>query len=296
MLMNIGKLILAAWLLVLCSYQTHGQTISQQYLLQLQADFKLAEQQFDARLADSPSDMPTSIELNLQKAQLYMLFQRADLLQPLLSNIEPQVKTHNDPLMQSQWQLFSGIQFYLVGEYLKAQESFSLSLQSLAEQNHQQEYVYLENFILMYQAINNAYLQQYEESLSALTDIFKRAEKNNWPIIQARSLVFIGEVNYTLQNYEQALEYYHNAFISYPNDALIYKAEAQMYQAQMVNIVGERSVAFAQLEQAIAVFEELHDEVRLANAYLLKSYFYSKVPDNNKALEWIAKSVVIREN
>lgn len=289
------KLFQTVGMLAFLSYQSNAQMISKQGLLQFQSDFVQAEQQIDARLADSASNVPASIELNLQKAQLYMLFQRGDLLQPLLSDIEQQIFAQDDVVVQSQWYLLNGIQLYLIGKYAQADVSFKLSLGLLEEVNRQQEYAYLENFILMYRAVNRVYLQQYEAALNELTAVYKRAEKNNWPIIQARSLVFIGDVSYALKNYEQALEYYQNAYNTYPEDALIYRAETLMFGAQMVNIVGDRSVAFEQLEQAMEVFINQNDDTRLANAYLLKSYFYSKVPDDAKALQWIAKSVKKRE-
>ncbi|WP_339724393.1 diguanylate cyclase [uncultured Paraglaciecola sp.] len=293
--MSWKKLLQIVGVLTFMSYQTHAQMISKQGLLQLQSNFHEAEKQLDARLADTSSNAPASIELNLQKAQLYMLYQRADLLQSLLSEIQQQVFAQDDAVVQSHWHLLNGIQFYLFGKYAQADNSFKSSLGLLEDQNLQQENAYLENFILMYQAVNRVYLQQYETALNALTAVYKNAEKNNWPLIQARSLVFIGDVNYALKNYEQALEYYQNAYNTYPKNALIYRAETLMYDAQMVNIVGERSLAFAQLEQAMDVFVEQQDDTRLANAYLLKSYFYSKVPDDAKALEWIAKSVEKRE-
>ena len=293
--MNWGKLFLTCLGLVLFSHQINAQMISKQGLLQYQSDFVQAQQKIDSRLADSANNTPVSTELSLQKAQLYMAFQRADLLRPLLSDIQQQIMTQDDVVIQSQWHFLSGVQLYLVGKYAQASESFKSSLLLLEKVNSQQVYAYLENFILMYQAVNRIYLQQYEVALDELTAVFKRAEKNNWPIIQARSLVFIGDVSYALKNYEQALEYYQNAYNIYPEDALIYRAETRMYEAQMVNVVGDRSVAFEQLEQAIQVFNNNSDDTRLANAYLLKSYFYSKVPDDAKALEWIAKSVKKRE-
>jgi diguanylate cyclase (GGDEF)-like protein len=293
--MSWGKFFVVWVWVTLFSYQTNAQMISKQGMLQYQSDFILSQQKIDSLLADSASATPASIELNLKKAQLYMSFQRADLLQPLLSDIQQQIMAQDDAVIKSQWHLLNGVQHYLVGQYAQASDSFKSSLSLLAQKNGQQEYAYLENFILMYQAVNRIYLQQYEVALDALTEVFKRAEKNNWSIIQARSLVFIGDVNYALKNYEQALEYYKNAKTTYPEDALIYRAESLMYEAQMVNVVGDRKLAFQQLEQAIEVFDNQHDATRLANAYLLKSYFYSKVPDNTKALEWIAKSVKKRE-
>lgn len=293
--MSWSKLFKIVGVLAFISYQTNAQMISKQGLLQFQSNFVEAQQQLDARLADTSSDANVALELNLQKAQLYMLYQRADLLQPLLSQIQQQIFAQKDEAVHSQWHLLNGIQFYLVGKYAQADESLSLSLELLKSNNRHLENAYLENFILMYQAVNRVYLQQYEAALAELTAVYKRAEKNNWSIIQARSLVFMGEVNYALKNYEQALEYYHNAYNTYPENALIYRAETLMFEAQMVNIVGERSVAFTQLEQAMDVFIEQQDDTRLANAYLLKSYFYSKVPDDFQALEWIAKSVKKRE-
>ncbi|MFT2092513.1 GGDEF domain-containing protein [Paraglaciecola sp. 2405UD69-4] len=277
------------------SFQSSGQMLSKQGLLQFQSDFVELEKQINARLADSTRNTPASVELYFQKAQLYMMYKRADLLDPLLSEIEPQVFAQDDLVIHSQWFLLKGIQDYLIGKYLQADENFKLSLMALKEENHQQAFVYLENFILLYQGINRVYLQQYETALNGLTDVYKRAEKNNWPIIQARSLIFIGDANYALKNYEQALEYYQNAYGTYPLEAKTYRAEARMYEAQMVNIVGERSVAFQQLEQAMDVFIQNHDATRLADGFLLKSYFYSKVPDHDKSLYWIAKSVEKRE-
>ena len=293
--MSWSKLFQAVVIFAFISYQANAQMISKQGWLQFQSNFVETEQQIDSRLADSATNTFASIELNLQKAQLYMLFQRADLLQPLLNEIQHLVFEQDDAVVQSQWHLLNGIQFYLVGKYAQAQISFSSSLQSLEGENSQQQYAYLENFILMYQGINRVYLQQYEAALNELTEVFKRAEMNHWPVLQARSLVFIGDVNYALKNYEQALEYYQNAYNTYPEDALIYRAETLMFEAQMVNIFGDRSVAFEQLEQAMDVFTKHNDDTRLANAYLLKSYFYSKVPDDAQALHWIAKSVSKRE-
>lgn len=289
------KFLQSIGMLAVMSSQSNAQIISKQGLLQYQTNFVQAEQQIDSRLADTSSNTLTLIELNLQKAQLYMLFQRADLLEPLVDGIQQLVFEQDDVVIQSQWHLLKGIQLYLVGKYAQADISFKSSLQLLNEINQTRDYAYQESFILMYQAVNRIYLQQYDAALNELTDVYKRAEKNDWPIIQARSLVFIGDVNYALKNYEQSLEYYQNAYNTYPKNALIYQAETLMYEAQMINIVGERSIAFEKLQQAIDVFSDQKDDTRLANAYLLKSYFYSKVPDEENALKWIAKSVEKRE-
>lgn len=293
--MSWNKLLQTVGVLAFMSYQTQAQMISKQGLLQFQSNFVEAKQQIDSRLADTASSTLASIELNLQKAQLYMLFQRADLLEPLIDGIQQQVFARDDLVNQSQWHLLKGIQLYLVGKYAQADVSFKSSLQLLKEVNQTGDYAYQESFIMMYQAVNRVYLQQYDAALNELTDVYKRAESNEWPIIQARSLVFIGDVNYALKNYEQSLEYYQNAYNTYPKNALIYQAETLMYEAQMINIVGERNIAFEKLQQAMNVFIDQKDETRLANAYLLKSYFYSKVPDEENALKWIAKSVEKRE-
>lgn len=282
-------------LLILISYQASSQILSKQGLLNFQSDFTEALKQLNAQVSDSTNLDPASIQLNFQKANLFMLFQRADLLQPLLIDIQSQVFNQGNELEQSQWYFLNGVQFYLLGKYAEAEDSFNSSRSLLKAENLQQDQLYFESFIIMYQAVNRVYLQQYEVALDALTEVFKLAEKNNWPLIQARSLVFIGDVSYALKNYEQALEYYQNAYSTYPEEAIIYRAETQMFEAQMVNIVGERNTAFEQLESSIEVFESLNDDTRLANAYLLKSYFYSKVPNDAKALEWIAASVVKRE-
>jgi hypothetical protein len=118
--MNWGKFFLSGVWLTLFSNQIDAQIISKQGLLQYQSNFVQAQQQIDSLLADSASEAPASIELNLQKAQLYMVFQRADLLQPLLSEIQQQVMAQDNIVVQSQWHLLSGIQFYLLGKYAQA--------------------------------------------------------------------------------------------------------------------------------------------------------------------------------
>ena len=73
-------------------------------------------------------------------------------------------------------------------------------------------------------------------------------------------------VNYELKDYEAALAHYTRAEEQHGTANPLLKARATMARSQMINIVGERSVAFELLDSAIEHFVTLEDISSLAYA------------------------------
>lgn len=241
----------------------------------------------------------TNIELKLKLADLYMLFDRVDLLQPLLSDLEQQLTHSSNPIEKLQWHTISGYVKFFSGQYSAANQHFDEAIEQhkllTSEFFDDSQLAYFYHYIVLLKAVNLAYLQDYNQSIALLTDVHRQADQWKWPLLKARAVYYLGDVNYELKNYEQALVQYQDAYKLYPKDYAVYLTQALMSQAQMINVVGQRSEAFQLLEQSISQLKALDHKDSLAFAYLLKSYFFSKQGDNEQSLQWIAKSVQIRE-
>lgn len=239
------------------------------------------------------------IELQLSLARLYKLFNRADLLTPLLDKLEEQNIVTQNTLLSAQWHLLSGYSLYYSGQYTQANQAFELSisiLDSLPSAGEQEDsLIYFKSVVKMYTGLNLVMLQRYVEGLEIVNAVNKLATSKDWEILSARSHYFLADINYQLKNYEQALSYYALARQKYPKEAKLFIAEAVMGEAQMINIVGERTKAFSLLTESLDVFNNLEDQSSLAYGYLLMSYFHSKDENHSEALEWIAKSVSLQE-
>ena len=294
------KLVLYRFGLLLMSIFTTSLMATQTFQIE-QQNFKEAEQKLNVLITQAQQSEQSVVDLQLQKASLYKLFDRSDLLSPLLSQIKAPIFSQNDFLLQSRWYFISAYQDYLVGQHSEAEKSFNSALQALtlipsgSGDVSKDNLAYLENEIRMYRGLNLVYLQEYREAVKILISVYNLAEQNSWYSMLGQSLFFMGDINYALKNYEEALEHYQSAYDVYPKDDLLYLARAKMAIAQMTNVVGDRQAALTLLDEVILSYQQLHNQKGLADAFLLKSYFLSKVGDSNSALDWIEKAVEIRE-
>ena len=226
---------------------------------------------------------------------LLVAYQRVDLLALHLAESEP----FNHGEHRSLHAFAQGFSAALSGQYTEAEAYYEKSLSLLPDnQDSDVSNTNLRQWkttLLLHAAVNQAYLQRYTKAIEALAQIREDAEENGWQTLSGKADYFLGSVSYEINDYETALVHYQRALASYPANRTLLIAEAQMAEAQMINIVGERAAAFEILENAIFTFDKYQDAVALAYAYLLKSYFYSQDNNHEASLDWIAKSVKIRE-
>lgn len=265
----------------------------------------LKQQSFSQIQASLQSDISSSneplfvIKQELSLASLYLSYNRTDLLAPLLESLSDKKVDQQKDLNAVKWYVFKGYDAYYRSHYLIAEEYYQQAYDIFAQfpeklaQSHQSQQI--KATLDLYSALNLAFLQQYDDATNLLAKLNIEAESNSWSLIYGLSLYHLGIVSYELKNYEQALEYYQKAHNSLPDEAIHFRAIALMGEAQMVNIVGERPLAFKLLEQSINILRQLEDLSTLAYGYLLKSYFYGKDQNFKAALEWISQSVEIRE-
>ena len=230
---------------------------------------------------------------------LYLTYGRADLLKPLLDQIEAETIEQPIAFDSIKWHFFNAYYFFYRGQYEDADSSFSVALNTFETLSEEQQYVeeaqYLLTVLTLYSSLNQAYLQQYSLAIDRLTSLHLFADEKELPLISGMSLYHLAIISYELKNYEQALEYYQQAQSSLPQQAKQFIARAKMGEAQMINIVGERQHAFALLDEVIDVLSEFQDIDSLAYAYLLKSYFYSKDGNQRETLTWIEESITLME-
>lgn len=246
-------------------------------------------------LLNAPTGLLSANERTTQLAILYFQYNRIDLLQPLLKDIPTSPTIAGVSLKPF---LHGYVHFY-AGRYNQAKPYFKKAANQLAHEHLASEADLRKDkwlaVINMYNAINNAFLQQYTEAIKQLANIRVQAEQYDWKTIYAKADYLLGQVNYELKAYEDALNHFNRAEASYPITDTLLIAEAMIARAQMINIVGSRQKAFELLYKAIETFEQRGDISNLAFGYLLKSYFFSKDNQPAKALTWIEKSVKLRE-
>ena len=227
-----------------------------------------------------------------QRAELYFLFERKEKLQALLES-QTNYNTDSELLNSSTNAFLYGVLKFNEGKYAEADRYYNDAI------NNSDSYPVSNDkwqaIVLIYQALNNAYLQQYTLALQQLSEVRGNALNKGWHTLVAHADYMLGDVNYELKDYEAALVHYTRAEEQYGAANPLLKARATMARSQMVNIVGQRSVAFELLDSAIEHFVTLEDISSLAYAYLLKSYYFSKAGDPAQALTWITQSVAMRE-
>jgi len=227
-----------------------------------------------------------------QRAELYFLFERKEKLQALLES-QTNYNTDSELLNSSTNAFLYGVLKFNEGKYAEADRYYNDAVNnstSYPVANDQWQAI-----VLIYQALNSAYLQQYTLALQQLSEVRVNASKKGWNTLVAHADYMLGDVNYELKDYEAALVHYTRAEEQYDAANPLLKARATMARSQMINIVGERSVAFELLDSAIEHFVRLEDISSLAYAYLLKSYYFSKAGEPAQALTWITRSVAMRE-
>ncbi|MFC3093830.1 diguanylate cyclase [Alteromonas sediminis] len=262
-----------------------------------QRSFDDIQEELNARI-DQTAPSAQSIDAQVALASLYVQYERPELLFAVVTAIEQYESYQDKPLYQALNYFFRGVGYHLQHDYEAAEVSYSAGLAIIesSEINYPNGSLYLTTIFEIYQAANATFLQEYSDSVAALTALKNIADQNEWRFLSALSLYWLGDVNYELKHYEQAETYFKQAKTQFPNDASLYIARSTMREAQMTNIVGERAEAFSLLNQAMVQLEQSGDVVSLAYAYLLQSYFHDKNLDHDLALAWIAKSVALRES
>ena len=227
-----------------------------------------------------------------QSAELYFLFERKEKLQTLLES-QTNYNTDSELLNSSTNAFLYGVLKFNEGKYAEADRYYNDAINnstSYPVANDQWQAI-----VIIYQALNSAYLQQYTLALQQLSEVRVNASYKGWNTLVAHADYMLGDVNYELKDYEAALVHYTRAEEQYGAENPLLRARATMARSQMINIVGERSLAFELLDSAIEHFVTLEDISSLAYAYLLKSYYFSKAGEPAQALAWITRSVAMRE-
>lgn len=258
--------------------------------------FTLVQQSLQQQIDDT-NNPKLKTELQLSLAGLYFQYDRGDLLTPLTKEIEQALDTTQmieHRILNHFYRAYSHFSLY---EYEMAATVYQDGLELLAQHDITIENgkEYLTTVFELYQAANAAFLQDYSNAVQTISTLKARADERDWQFLSALSLYWLGGVNYELKNYEQAEVYFRQSKQAFPTASLHYQAMSQVREAQTMNIVGDRADAFALLNLATQQLDQLGDVASLAYVYLLQSYFHSKDLNHADALEWIAKSVSLRE-
>lgn len=237
------------------------------------------------------------LQAMLSLASLYFQYERPDLLSRVVDVIEQHPQYQQSQSVPILGHFFRGYSLHLNHEYENAAREYAFGLELLKHRSvdYEKGQQYLTTVFEIYQAANAGFLQEYSRSIASLSALKNRADEQQWAFLSALSLYWLGDVSYELKHYEQAETYFRQSKHTFPTEAAHYVAKSQVREAQMTNIVGDRDQAFGLLDQAMEELLRLDDTVSLAYTYLLQSYFHSKNENHQAALEWIAKSVELRE-
>ena len=250
------------------------------------------EQQFD-----TPATEVNNTETLISLASLYFQYERPDLLARTTDALAQANKDAGPLEHVIVTHFFNAIKYHLVHQYENAAKEYAFGLELLTHQDleYPNGHQYLVTVFQIYQAANAGYLQDYSNSIEILSKLKTIADQNQWVFLSALCLYWLGDVSFELKHYEQAEQYFRQSKVMFANTSIHYAAKSQVREAQMMNIVGDRKQAFGLLNEATERLLQLDDKVTLAYTYLLQSYFHSKNFNHQAALEWIAKSVALRE-
>ena len=138
-------------------------------------------------------------------------------------------------------------------------------------------------------------LGQRLEATEALTAVIRQARQAGAAEHEAMALQALADVQVGMGDYRRALDYYQEALGLTPAWAWQDLAERRMAVAQMTNIVGDRTQAFALLEPALQQFRRSQNLRGEADALLLKGYFHDKAGQPAAALPLHQQALRLRE-
>ncbi|MCF2948786.1 diguanylate cyclase [Paraglaciecola aquimarina] len=260
--------------------------------------FPILERKLIIEHTSSLDDFDTQFSVRSNLADLYILYNRIDLLNVLISRIQSSDITSLSEKQEAQLLYFKAYSDYFSGQSNLADSRLNQALKLLkTDQKNGQVNIsdnYLQTKLNLLLGLNKAYIQEYEEAISIVTSVFELASQNGWSRLKGKSLFYLGDIQYELKNYEAALEHYKRSLHFFDNSDLVDIAVSKMAIAQMTNIVGDKLEALVLLDEATADFEHQQNTSSLADAFLLKSYFIGDSRPK-EALEWLTKSVKIRE-
>jgi diguanylate cyclase (GGDEF)-like protein len=119
-------------------------------------------------------------------------------------------------------------------------------------------------------------LGQMDTATRELNALLQKAEQRGDADLVAAVHRARADVHYQLQAYAVALGDYRAALQAEPTEALQARARHSVGVAQMLNVLGEREAALAELAAARASLQAVDDPVGLAYADLLEGYFQRK--------------------
>lgn len=277
--------------------QSVTATTPSSFIVNQSIDFNSAERELKELRLQRQFDPQEALALSFQLAALYQLYSRVDLLQNLLSEIKPAVFSQNNSSLQARWYYHQAFCDYYSSQYALADRQLQGAIALLKQESltlNSFENVYLIQQVYLLQGLNLVYLQQYDQAISVLTNVYEVANKNKWQELQGQSLYYLGDTQYELKNYESALDFYQRAKSTFSEQSKVSQALSRLAIAQMINVVGDKVEALVLIDEVIELNKQQQNLPSLAFAYLLKSYFIQKQRPE-EALTYIAQSVALRE-
>ncbi|MGJ8682487.1 diguanylate cyclase [Paraglaciecola sp.] len=279
-------------------YINGALAIQSNELIDQKLTFSVLERNLIVKSSTFQNDIPAKLITQLELADVYVLYNRIDLLNELLNKLEKIDIDQFNQVQKGQLLYFKAYSDYFSGRSNDADSSLLEALTLLKTDQIDGEtnnhLLYIQTKVNLLLGLNKAYIQEYDRAIKIATAAIDLAEKNNWQYLQGKGLYYLGDIQYELKNYEAALDLYMRAVMYYKDDEVVDIAVANMAIAQMINIVGDKLEALVLLDKATDSFNTQENIAGLANAYLLKSYFIGKTRPQ-EALNWLTQSVQIRE-
>lgn len=138
-------------------------------------------------------------------------------------------------------------------------------------------------------------LSLHDQATAELTQLLEELRRAGRQDLAAQTWLALADVQYELRDYQQGLNYYEAALHDAPAWAPQLQAMARMGMAQMRNMVGPRSQAFEELDQALVAFRAGRNLKGEADALLLQSFFLARDGQKQAALAPVREALTLRE-
>ncbi|MCV2350260.1 sensor domain-containing diguanylate cyclase [Paucibacter sp. Y2R2-4] len=138
-------------------------------------------------------------------------------------------------------------------------------------------------------------LSLFDQATASLTQLLEELRRAGRPDLAAQAWLALADVQYQLRDYQQGLNYFEAALHQAPDWASQLKAMARMGMAQMRNMVGPRSQAFEELDQALVAFRAGRNLRGEADALVLQSFFLSRDGQKENAVAPVREALALRE-
>lgn len=139
------------------------------------------------------------------------------------------------------------------------------------------------------------HLGQPEEATRELNRIVDAARQSGDREMAARGFNHLGAVQLEMFDYAAGLTYYEQALRLAPEWAVQTRERARMGVAQMHNMLGNRTEAFALLDQALEAFHRTGNLRAEADALLLRGFFLHRAGQTAAALDPFRQALALRE-